>query len=56
MAKIWRNRIIAGDKLYSDCPSIYKKAVKELLKADVAEGTITKEQYKDFTGEDYPEE
>ena len=55
MAKIWRNRIIAGDKLYSSCPAAYKPAVKALLRQDVADGTITAEQYETFTGEPYDE-
>ena len=53
MAKIWRNRIIAGDQLYSDCPAVWKTGVLKLLKADVANGTITAEEFKEFTGMDY---
>ena len=53
MPKIWRNRIIAGDKLFSDCPERYRDNVRELLKYDVADGTITAEQYEEYTGEKY---
>lgn len=51
MAKIWRNRIIALDKQFSACP--YKAAVKALLRQDVADGVITADDYKSFTGEEY---
>ena len=53
MAKIWRNRIIAGDKLYANCPAVYKEAVKALLKQDVVNGVITEADYKKYTGEKY---
>ncbi len=53
MAKIWRNRIIAGDKQYTNCPAIYKPGVKALLKQDVENGIITAEAYKKITGETY---
>ena len=53
MAKIWRNRIIAGDKEYSSCPERYRAAVLELLKADVASGVITQERFEEITGEPY---
>lgn len=53
MAKIWRNRIIAGDKTYASCPDRYKVAVLALLKADVTSGTITAERYEELTGEPY---
>lgn len=45
MAKIWRNRIIAGTQVYSDCPEKYKEHVKELLLKDVQTGIITQEEY-----------
>jgi len=53
MAKIWRNRIIAGDKLYKNCPATYKPAVKALLKQDVADGIITGQEFEKITGEAY---
>lgn len=53
MAKIWRNRIIAGDKAYASCPARYKPAVLELLKADVADGTISEKRFEEITGEPY---
>lgn len=53
MAKIWRNRIIAGDKEYKNCPAAYKEAVKVLLKQDVVDGVITEAEYKKITGEKY---
>lgn len=53
MSKIWRNRIIAGDKSFASCPSAYKAGVKALLKQDVENGVITEADYKKFTGEKY---
>lgn len=53
MAKIWRNRIIAGDKEYSSCPARYKAAVLELLEADVAGGIITEGRFEEITGQAY---
>lgn len=53
MAKIWRNRIEAGDQLYSNCPAKYKPGVLALMKQDVVDGVITAAQYKELTGEDY---
>lgn len=53
MAKIWRNRIIAGDRLFSDCPERYREQVRELLRADVEAGTITAERFEELTGEQY---
>lgn len=53
VAKIWRNRIIAGTKTYDECPAKYKGMVLEFLRADVAAGIITAEKFKELTGEDY---
>lgn len=53
MAKIWRNRLIAGDQKFEDCPKWCKAKVIELLKADVDAGTISKKRYKEITGENY---
>ncbi|MBP3542720.1 MAG: XkdX family protein [Lachnospiraceae bacterium] len=53
MAKIWRNRIIGETQLFENCPARYKTAVLELLKKDVADGTITAEQYEQYTGLTY---
>lgn len=55
MAKIWRNRIIAGDQLYENCPQRYKARVLELLRADVVDGVITAEQFEELTGQPYEE-
>ena len=53
MPKIWRNRIIAGDQLYENCPARYQAQVKALLREDVANGVITAEQYEEFVNEPY---
>lgn len=55
MAKIWRNRIIAGDQEYSHCPAKYKAQVLALLKNDVAQGTISAERFEELTGQPYEE-
>ena len=41
MAKIWRNRIEAGDQQFEDCPARYKPQVLALMRQDVADGIIT---------------
>ena len=48
MAKIWRNRIIDGTKLFSECPEKYRQQVLALLRADVENGVITEEQYQEI--------
>lgn len=53
MAKIWRNRIVAGTQKFSDCPARYKAQVLELLRQDVENGVITAERFEELTGEPY---
>lgn len=48
MAKIWRNRLIAGTQVFSDCPLRYQKDVLELLEADVDAGVISRERYDEI--------
>ena len=55
MPKIWRNRIIAGDKTYAECPARYKNQVLALLREDVANGVISAEQFEELTGIPYEE-
>lgn len=56
MAKIYRNRILAGTVLFEDVPLNWKNQTKLLLRKDVVDGVITAEQYKVLVGEDYPAE
>lgn len=53
MPKIWRNRIIAGDKNFEECPPVYKAETKELLRQDVADEVITEEEFYEKTGQTY---
>lgn len=53
MAKIWRNRIIAGDQLFENCPQKYRTQVLEFLRQDVADGVISAEQFEELTGQPY---
>lgn len=53
MAKIWRNRLIAGTQSFEDCPGKYEETVVTLLREDVANGVITAERFKEITGRDY---
>lgn len=53
MAKIWRNRIEAGDQLFENCPDRYKPQVLVLMRKDVVDGVITKEQFEALTGQPY---
>ena len=55
MAKIWRNRIEGGTKTFEECPDRYKEDVLKLMQQDVETGKISKEEYKELTGMDYPE-
>lgn len=53
MAKIWRNRIEAGDQLFSHCPAKYRTQVLALMRQDVANGIISAERFEDLTGIPY---
>lgn len=55
MAKIWRNRIEAGDQLFENCPERYKQQVVALMRQDVKNGIITAEQFTELTGLPYEE-
>ena len=55
MAKIWRNRIEAGDKAFANCPARYQKDVLALMRQDVIDGIITAEQFEELTGIPYEE-
>lgn len=56
MAKIWRNRIEAGDKAFANCPTRYQKDVLALMKQDVVDGIITAAQFEELTGIPYEEQ
>lgn len=53
MARIWRNRIIAGAHTYSEVPQTWKAKVKNLFQTDVIRGEISPEQYRGYVGESY---
>jgi len=53
MAKIWRNRLIAGTQVFEDCPAKYRDAVVALLREDVQNGVITAERFAEITGIPY---
>lgn len=53
VAKIWRNRIEAGTRLFQDCPEKYRGMVLDLMREDVRTGRITAEEYEELTGEPY---
>lgn len=55
MAKIWRNRIEAGDKAFAACPARYQKDVLALMRQDVIDGIITAERFEELTGIPYEE-
>lgn len=44
MAKIWKNRIVAKTKTFSECPIRYKDAVKALLQELVETKELTQEE------------
>lgn len=53
MAKIWRNRLIAGTQQFENCPEKYRAEVKALLRSDVEKGVISADRYEEITGEKY---
>jgi hypothetical protein len=56
MNEIWANRLVAGDKLWSNVPASRKSAVKDVLHDRVGNGLyneITAAQYETITGEVY---
>ena len=55
IAKSYWRLIKAGRKDISTVPDSVKEDVLTLAKQDVADGVITPEQYKEFTGEEYTE-
>ena len=50
MAKIWANRLIAGDKTWSQVPEERKGAVKTELEKRVSAGKISREKMKEILG------
>jgi len=53
MAKIYWRSIKRGRE-FSSIPENMKEAVKLVAQAEVADGVITAELYKELIGEDYP--
>lgn len=54
MSKIYWRSIKRGARAFADIPDNLKEDVKALALADVENGVITAEEYKEFIGEDYP--
>ena len=54
MAKIYWRSIKRKARAFADIPESMKDAVRELALAEVADGTITPEQYLEYIGEEYP--
>jgi len=53
MARLWKDRIIAGARTYAECPLRYKEAVLELLRLDVENNKISKEKFEELTNIPY---
>ena len=51
----WRS-IKRGNRTYKSIPASVKDDVKTLAMADVKNGVISIEEYKQYIGEDYPTE
>ncbi len=51
MNTIWVNRLIAGDRLWSDVPVSRKNAVKEILAQRAVDGVISEDMYVMIVGE-----
>lgn len=54
MAKIYWRTIKRGTRSFDEVPENLKDAIKHLALAEVRDGDITAEQYKEYIGEDYP--
>lgn len=50
MAKIWANRLIAGDKTWDQVPEERKGAVRAELEKRVSAGKISKEKLEEILG------
>lgn len=50
MAKIWANRLIAGDKTWDQVPEKRKGAVKTELEKRVSAGEISQEKLEEILG------
>lgn len=53
MARIWARRLEAGTQEWANCPTRYKEQTKAVLKQDVEDNIISKDRYKEITGEDF---
>ena len=49
----WRS-IKRGNRTFESIPESVKEDVRTLAWADVTEGVITPEEYKNYIGEDFP--
>lgn len=49
----WRS-IKRGNRTFESIPASVKEDVRTLAQADVVEGVISPEEYKNYIGEDYP--
>ena len=52
MEKIWANRLIAGDKKWSDIPEKRREAVKAELQARLDNGEISEELFNTICNKD----
>lgn len=50
MAKIWANRLIAGDKMWNQVPEERKEAVKTELEKRFKAGKISREKLEEILG------
>ena len=50
MAKIWANRLIAGDKTWDQVPEERKGSVKTELEKRVSAGKISREKLEEILG------
>lgn len=52
MAKIWRNRLIAGTQVFEECPDKYRDEVIALLREEVENGNpdCDAKRFEEITG------
>ncbi len=56
VAKSYWRSIQRGTRTFGAVPDSMKDAVRELAREDVKAGVLDQESYREFIGEDYPEE
>lgn len=55
MARIYYDKIIAGEMTFNEVPKLFQKKTLTYFHGKVEDGTITPAQYEQYTGHKYEE-